>query len=218
MRNVALISIPSLVLWVFGIPMLAGYLLHRNRNTLDQANTKNKYGFLYRGYSKRFYYWQLIVIFRKVALVFSSVFFADSIQVQALMAIVLTTMALVSYVYASPMSFSSMDSFEIISLGTIWSIFFLAPFLFADVSNGSKQFVSILIVVLNAGFVATAAKIFAHALKRADTEKFVTGQVPAAVPMMAVQQQAAPMAAVAGQPQTVAKSSAPSLHKKASAE
>lgn len=36
--------------------------------------TKEKYGFLYNGYQKRFYYWEVVIMYRKILIIFIAVF------------------------------------------------------------------------------------------------------------------------------------------------
>ena len=35
---------------------------------------KEKLGFLFRGYRKKLYYWEIVIMYRKIALIFISVF------------------------------------------------------------------------------------------------------------------------------------------------
>jgi len=51
-----MLALPSIVVWGLGIPFFAFTLLTRERETLDKLATKEKFGFLYNGYKKDFYY------------------------------------------------------------------------------------------------------------------------------------------------------------------
>jgi hypothetical protein len=75
-------------LWVFGIPLLAFFVLLRNKETIllmnkkeilqveaDQIlNFKMKYGFLLSGYDAKTFGWETIIMFRKILLIGASVF------------------------------------------------------------------------------------------------------------------------------------------------
>ena len=61
-----------------GIPLFAFILLTKERRTLDSVQTKEKYGFLYRGYKRSFYYWEIVIIYRKVILIFIAVFLKEA--------------------------------------------------------------------------------------------------------------------------------------------
>ena len=59
--------------------------MFHERHKLDSLETKSKFGFLFRGYKKKFYYWESIVMYRKTFLIFVSVFFISfGVIVQAL--------------------------------------------------------------------------------------------------------------------------------------
>jgi hypothetical protein len=46
------VALPGIIIWGLGIPLFAFILLSRERNTLNKLETREKFGFLYRGYKK----------------------------------------------------------------------------------------------------------------------------------------------------------------------
>ena len=60
---------PAMVLWGFGIPIFALILLIREEKRIDKIEVRQRLGFLFRGYKIRFYYWEIIIMFRKIALI-----------------------------------------------------------------------------------------------------------------------------------------------------
>jgi hypothetical protein len=48
---------PSMIIWVFGIPIIEMMLLIANRDNLDKDSVKKKLGFLYIGLELKKYYW-----------------------------------------------------------------------------------------------------------------------------------------------------------------
>jgi hypothetical protein len=48
--------------------------MRRERHTLTSLTTKEKFGFLYNGYQADMYYWEILIMYRKIALIFVSVF------------------------------------------------------------------------------------------------------------------------------------------------
>lgn len=62
------ISLPSILVWGVGIPMFAFILLKRNQDKIDKQETKEKFGFLYKGFKTKFYYWEILVVYRKAAI------------------------------------------------------------------------------------------------------------------------------------------------------
>lgn len=68
------VAIPGIIVWGLGIPFFAFTLLSKIRKNLDDITSKEKLGFLYRGYRKEYYYWEIVIMYRKIILIFISVF------------------------------------------------------------------------------------------------------------------------------------------------
>ena len=60
-----------------GAPLLAYYVLFKNRHRLDEDELKRPYGFLYLGYKYDKFYWEFIILYRKIAMIFISVFMSS---------------------------------------------------------------------------------------------------------------------------------------------
>lgn len=79
------VAVPSICVWGLGIPFFALILLTKIRKNLDAIESREKLGFLYRGYRKEFYYWEIIIMYRKIILIFISVFISTyGVMAQAL--------------------------------------------------------------------------------------------------------------------------------------
>lgn len=68
------VALPSLIVWGLGIPLFAFMLLFKERKRLDTLLARQKFGFLFRGYKQRFYYWEIVIMYRKIFLIFIQVF------------------------------------------------------------------------------------------------------------------------------------------------
>ena len=68
------IAVPSIIAWALGIPFFAFLLMFKERKTLDSISTREKFGFLFRGYKHRLFFWEVIIMYRKIALIFIQVF------------------------------------------------------------------------------------------------------------------------------------------------
>lgn len=72
------IALPALVLWGLGTPTFGLGLIFKNRNELNSRSVKTKYGFIYNGYrNPQAYYWEFIIMYRKIAIIFIQVFMAQ---------------------------------------------------------------------------------------------------------------------------------------------
>ena len=85
-RMVIFVVLPSLSFWGIFIPtMVLGYLF-KNRKNLGNILIRKRLGFLFNGYTKSEYYWEFIILYRKIIIISCSVFLANlfSLQVQGL--------------------------------------------------------------------------------------------------------------------------------------
>ena len=125
-------ALPGILIWGIGIPLFALLILYRFRFNLTEDNVKERYGFLYNGYKARNYYWESVVMFRKVAMIFITVFLSSLGRiVQALAVIILLAIYLFLTMGKKPFTTRRLNQLEITSLFTsaitIYSgIFFLS--------------------------------------------------------------------------------------------
>jgi hypothetical protein len=63
------VAIPSIIVWGLGIPMFAFILLKRESNKLETMEVREKFGFLYRGFKKDFFFWEIVIMYRKIAMI-----------------------------------------------------------------------------------------------------------------------------------------------------
>lgn len=65
---------PIIAIWILFMPLLALYVLYRNRNQLSNETIMARLGFLYTGLNHNAYYWEILLHFRKVAMICINVF------------------------------------------------------------------------------------------------------------------------------------------------
>jgi hypothetical protein len=166
---ICVLGIPMFLFWVFGIPFFAWVILYRNKHLIQapvigtsatvraqKKNFESQMAFLYRGYKPSRYYWFLLDMGRKVALVAISVFFPGALHTQLLLASLLIFVCIICHIVAQPFENRIPGVIESFSLGTSFMIFFLANFLFVDtVSEDAKMVATVFIVVLVCFFFAT---------------------------------------------------------------
>ena len=68
------IALPCLLLWGIGIPAGVWILMNRDRERLDTIAVKEKFGFLYNGYKRSSYFWEIVIMYRKISMIAISVF------------------------------------------------------------------------------------------------------------------------------------------------
>ncbi|CDW90223.1 UNKNOWN [Stylonychia lemnae] len=111
------VALPALLAWGLGIPFFASQLIFQERHKLDSLETRSKYGFLYRGYKKKFYYWESVIMYRKTILIFISVFFIRyGVIVQALVVLLLLIFGITKQLILKPYQTMELNLLELLSL------------------------------------------------------------------------------------------------------
>lgn len=84
----SVVAFPSIAVWVLGIPLFAFLVLFKNKRVINLMGQKEitkkeqeeirqlkmKYGFLFSGYDAKAYFWEIIIMYRKILVIASSVF------------------------------------------------------------------------------------------------------------------------------------------------
>eukprot|EP00347_Sterkiella_histriomuscorum_P003561 403363820 len=111
------IALPSLFVWGAGIPFFAFVLLRNHRKSIESYETREKLGFLYKGYKSEFYYWEIIIIYRKalIAVVATTLNSLGSIF-QALIALVIISLATIANARLKPFYQKQLNDLETVSL------------------------------------------------------------------------------------------------------
>lgn len=113
------VAIPCLVVWGIGIPCFALIMLMRHKHSLTKIATKEKFGFLYNGYKVETYYWEIVIMYRKVIIIFISVFFQSyGVICQALVVFAVLIVFLALSIKIRPFRHDPMNELETISVIT----------------------------------------------------------------------------------------------------
>eukprot|EP00347_Sterkiella_histriomuscorum_P002765 403366887 len=139
------IALPSIIVWGLGIPFFALTLIGRLRNQLETVQARAQFGFLYRGYKREYYYWEILIMYRKIVLIFISVFVTnDGIITQALLIFILLVGVLVYTLKKKPFQNEKVNNIESISIVactiTIFcGIFFILDIQTVDISKANEN-------------------------------------------------------------------------------
>ena len=81
--HIALIAIPSFLVYAIGLPVAATVILWRNREFNSGKKYRFRMGLLYSGYRKSRWYWECFVVLRKLSIIFlASFFYNEKLQLQ----------------------------------------------------------------------------------------------------------------------------------------
>jgi hypothetical protein len=126
------VAMPAIIVWGLGIPAFAFYLMTKEKSKLHTLETRMKFGFLYNGYRLDFYYWEVVIMYRKIMLIFIAVFIQNyGVMVQALIVFMLLIIFLLLALKKKPFFLVALNDLESLSLITsilsiYCGIFFIA--------------------------------------------------------------------------------------------
>ena len=177
---IIILTIPQLILYIIGLPLIAGLLILRNKERLDDPEFRIRYGLLYRGYDKGREWWELTVALRKVAAVsigtFGSLIGIPEVQVglALFVGLISIVMHLVGQPFGDPNGKSKQLHFmEFFSLVVIWFTNWGGLMLYILPSSPilPKILLTIFIILLVCTYNLIAFYIFGKALISAAIKK-----------------------------------------------
>ncbi|GIM05121.1 hypothetical protein Vretimale_9537, partial [Volvox reticuliferus] len=151
------LAVPGLVLWCVGVPLGSALWLRHNaaRGRLNQPDFSDRYGFLYEDYRRTTYYWESVIMARKllvVGVMLATNSSEDIMQVLAVMGVVVIAGLL--QLYVRPYTHARFNSLESTSLAATLIILYLCCFfLLSDITETTQQVISVLILVVNAATI-----------------------------------------------------------------
>ena len=150
-----IVVIPSILLWVIGIPTILLILMTKNRRRLHLDYYRVVFGFLYNGYKQSRYYWEINIMYRKILLIMITVFKISQAHVlQALnLIIVLIASIYLHYIY-SPYNLSELNNMEMQALNiAALTIYFGLYYLSKSIGKEIQILLFVFILLGNSYFI-----------------------------------------------------------------
>jgi hypothetical protein len=159
------LTIPQLLLVVIGLPVLAGSIIVRNGKKFNRYDFRMRYGLLYLGYREKRAWWEIVIAFRKVAIVMIATFGAMvGVDLQAFLALFVIFCSIMIHLIGKPFDVSQeqfllLHQLEFCALALCWFtfwgglLFYLGQEKPGVVSEAVTITVSILIVAANLIFL-----------------------------------------------------------------
>eukprot|EP01017_Pseudomicrothorax_dubius_P029438 TRINITY_DN3570_c0_g4_i1.p1 TRINITY_DN3570_c0_g4~~TRINITY_DN3570_c0_g4_i1.p1 ORF type:complete len:847 (+),score=213.39 TRINITY_DN3570_c0_g4_i1:3-2543(+) len=125
------LGLPSLIFWGLGIPLFVYRLLRVYREEIDSEEVLEKFSFIVKGYRKETYYWEVVVTYRKIFLIFISVMMTNyGPFAQGLFVLLILTLSWVLQEVMTPYQNYELNNLERYSLiasiaYTYFSLYFL---------------------------------------------------------------------------------------------
>jgi hypothetical protein len=152
-------ALPGIIIWVITIPALCLHFLSRRRDRLEDIRQKLKFGFLYHGFKQSRFYWEFVILYRKVILIALSVFLTNySVNAQALTVLLTILVYLWLQYYYRPYTLDELNDLEIIAIlitsGTIYAGLY---YLTVEIGNSYVDYIGAVLLFV---FVAILNSIF----------------------------------------------------------
>jgi hypothetical protein len=113
------LALPCLILWGLGIPAIVLIMMRKDSDKLDTVAVKQKFGFLYNGYKRHNYFWEIVIMYRKILCIFIAVFLNRvGIIVQALVLLIMLVIFLQANSTNRPFAERALNDIEALSLAT----------------------------------------------------------------------------------------------------
>jgi hypothetical protein len=124
------VTIPQLLLYVVGLPLLAFVFIQKNKAHLYEHDTMVRYGLLYLGYRKDREWWELTIVVRKVSIVSVATFgtLMRVVDLQAFLALFIVFISIIVHLVGQPFDMEDKKSrmlhtLEFMSLSCCWLTF-----------------------------------------------------------------------------------------------
>ncbi|KAL4490796.1 hypothetical protein ABPG72_021850, partial [Tetrahymena utriculariae] len=87
------LMLPLLIIWVFLLPFIFYKLLQKKQkaNLLDKIDAQLKYGFLYKEYTSKAYYWEFVKMAEKLAIILIMNFYSQQIPTKGVIIFIIIT-------------------------------------------------------------------------------------------------------------------------------
>ena len=150
------VAFPGLILWGLGLPFMAFYKLKKlnNQRLLKIKEKKEVYGFLYLGYSRQKYWWELVILSRKVIILIALIWLNRiSVVIQALVALSMLMFAIYLQHSNKPYNGQIINNIEILSLivGMV-TVYAGLWYLTGDLGEETEIFLFVIMLTVNLFF------------------------------------------------------------------
>ncbi len=150
------LALPCIIVWVLGTPALVLYYMYKHRLNLLEIDNRLRFGFLYTGYRNKKFYWEFVILYRKILIICISVFLTTiSIEIQALSALLLLIVSLYAQMKTRPFTHKILNIMEARGiLAANVTIYCGLFYLTNKIDEATKYFFFKVIVAVNFYFIS----------------------------------------------------------------
>ena len=169
-----LLSLPILVVWVFGTQALILFYLIKNRNRLDSTSVKKYFHIIYIGYKNDRFYWEFVNTFKKFMIISLNVFLSQISKSYKAMVAVITIIVLIRLqMYLKPYVLNVNNEVENASMIAVGFTMYGGLLFMKGQSQVSiiEVFVFILIIVISTVYIMFWVYLMANTYNRHEVAK-----------------------------------------------
>ena len=116
---VMMIGIPTLIVWVIGMPLYIFVVLESHRRKKHNDKIRFRYGMLMEGYDDDYFFWESVIASRKMFVIGVSIFMSSySVDIQAYCGILIVIFFMTMHISANPYNSDVLDRMEKYALAT----------------------------------------------------------------------------------------------------
>lgn len=154
MKYTITVALPATILYgiVCPVGILASILYFRK--DIHTKTNKVRFGFMVLGYETKYYYWEFVILSRKIIIASISVFLSNYTSIQALTALLVLLIYVGLQVYVSPLKLARLNELEYQSIFVAGvTIYCGIYYLQANLNDYAKTFFFFVIVTVNIVFL-----------------------------------------------------------------
>jgi hypothetical protein len=173
LQHTMMLTIPQIILYVLGLPIAGTIHLLRNKDNLHKQQFYTRYGLLYLGYRDERAWWELVVAFRKVAVVSVGTFgtLLGVVDIQAHLALLIVFCSITAHLLGKPFDMTRantrlLHNLELAALCICWLtfwgglLFFLGHEKKGSVADDVKILMTVCLVLANVIFLIGSFVMF----------------------------------------------------------
>jgi len=144
------VALPGIIIWGLTAPLVAAFFMSQSKGELKNPVMVAKYGFIYKGFKNKYYYWEIYIVFRKIALISVAVFLYQINRViQALVCFTLILMAYRLHELHRPYVTRALNALEVRSLAVGLVTIYCGLYFLTEEVDRTTQIVLLLVLIIS---------------------------------------------------------------------
>ena len=147
------VALPCFLIWGVMCPLVALLCLYRNRNNLENHEVKVKFGFVIQDFKAEKYYWEFVIMYRKLLIIAFSVFTCSEVEVESLSIMIVLLICFYLNIKVNPYFCPALNTMESKSILVSVVTIYCGLYYLTQITYISKVFLFVVLVASNAVFL-----------------------------------------------------------------